>query len=465
MASAEAMRRMPTHQARAIQISPPTGCWSNKALIVLTIEVIGWFSAKARTGPGIEAVGTNAELMNGRKMIGYEKAAAPSTDFADNPAITAIQVSASVNRTRMPATASHASTPGRRAEADEECHKDDDYHGDRVGHQRGQNMPPQHGRAGDRHRVEPLEDAALQVVEQAEGGIGDAAGDRDEQDAGQQVVHIVVGACLDGAAEHVDEQQQEGDRHDRHRDDGVHAACDVSQGTPEHHTRVAEEMGVHRILGAETPGFSRGRKRRISCRVLPACGTREHRSEFTRTICGQLAGDGPAEGVAVTPRAFSEAATWIARGCWGEGLTNQTTAHHRAEGATRAVLAWGAQLAVCARMQAVEALTAVNAPPRESGPQFGPRGSGRYAARTSRLKLVERVALNTLERRIVCRLVLGDRQRALLHEPDGHVGGAELVWRAGVYYLHVTQRHPASPSVTQRRPAPAEHDPPVERWA
>src|SRR6202022_4602055 len=111
MASADAMRRMPTHQARAIQISPPTGCCSNKALIVLTIEVTGWCSAKARTGPGIEAVGTNAELTNGRKMIGYEKAPAPSVDFADSPAITAIQVSASVNRTRMPAAASHASNP------------------------------------------------------------------------------------------------------------------------------------------------------------------------------------------------------------------------------------------------------------------------------------------------------------------------------------------------------------------
>ena len=188
----------------------------------------------------------------------------------------------------------------------------------------------------------------------------------------------------------------------------------------------------------------------------------------------------------MTPRACSEAATWIARGCWGEGLTNQTTAHHRAEGATRAVFAWGAQLAVCARMQAVEALTAVNAPPREIGPQFGPRGSVRYDARTSRLKLVERVALNTLERRIVCRLVLGDRQRALLYDPDWEVGGAELVWRAGVYYLHVThctsptarhplhvtQRHPASPSVTQRHtasPSVAQlrrsTTPPVERWA
>src|SRR5258708_35180880 len=105
MASAKAMRRMPTHQARAIQIAPPTGCCSNRALIVLTIEVTGWVSAKARTGPGIEAGGTNAELTNGRKMSGDAKAAAPSTEFADNPATTAGQGTADVNRRRVPATA------------------------------------------------------------------------------------------------------------------------------------------------------------------------------------------------------------------------------------------------------------------------------------------------------------------------------------------------------------------------
>src|SRR5690348_14387617 len=102
---------MPTHQARAIQIWPPTGCCANKSLIELTIAVTGWFSAKARTGPGIEAVGTNAELMNGRKMSGYAKAAAPSTDFAVRPGMTASHVNARVNRRTIPATASHASAP------------------------------------------------------------------------------------------------------------------------------------------------------------------------------------------------------------------------------------------------------------------------------------------------------------------------------------------------------------------
>src|SRR5689334_12431175 len=127
-------------------------------------------------------------------------------------------------------------------------------------------MAPQHGRASDRHRMEPLENAALQVVEQPEGGVGNAAGDRDEQDAGHQVVHIVVRARLDSAAEHVDEQQHEGDRHDRHRDDGVHAARDVPQGTPEHHIRVAEEMRIHRCSCMSLPTIARKISSNVGCR-------------------------------------------------------------------------------------------------------------------------------------------------------------------------------------------------------
>ena len=51
-------------------MSALTGCCANRSRIASTMEVTGWWSAKARTGPGIESVGTNAELMNGRKMIG-----------------------------------------------------------------------------------------------------------------------------------------------------------------------------------------------------------------------------------------------------------------------------------------------------------------------------------------------------------------------------------------------------------
>jgi hypothetical protein len=48
----------------------PPGLPRTRSRIVLTMDVTGWFSAKARTGPGMVAVATNAELMNGRKISG-----------------------------------------------------------------------------------------------------------------------------------------------------------------------------------------------------------------------------------------------------------------------------------------------------------------------------------------------------------------------------------------------------------
>src|SRR5215467_8697922 len=75
--------------------------------MVSTIAVTGWFSAKALTTGGIDSVGTNAELIKGRKISGYAKAAAPSIDFAVSPGITATQVKASVNNARMPTMVSH----------------------------------------------------------------------------------------------------------------------------------------------------------------------------------------------------------------------------------------------------------------------------------------------------------------------------------------------------------------------
>jgi len=77
----------------------------------LTIEVTGWCSAKARTGAGMVSVGTKAELMKGRRMIGYANAPAPSADFAVRPGITATHVNAKMNRIRMPLTSSQAITP------------------------------------------------------------------------------------------------------------------------------------------------------------------------------------------------------------------------------------------------------------------------------------------------------------------------------------------------------------------
>ncbi len=194
---------------------------------------------------------------------------------------------------------------------------------------------------------------------------------------------------------------------------------------------------------------------------------------LTRTICIKLdVGDQEAV-LHETQRQFNAAATWIAAVCWDERITNTNTAHHRVYGETRSRFGLGAQLAGCARAKAMEAIKAVKTqdaermarwrkeeqrrratgrpgkPPPEAGscPQFGPRGSIRYDARTYRLLSLDRVSLNTMRGRITCRLLPGKRQHDMLVDPAWEIGGADLVWRRGVYYLHVTQhceaaRHP-----------------------
>ena len=77
---------------------------------------------------------------------------------------------------------------------------------------------------------------------------------------------------------------------------------------------------------------------------------------LTRTVCCKLDVAGHDAVLTATQRAFNAAATWIARVCWDEGITNTNTAHHRVYGQTRLAYVLGAQLAVCARAKAVEAI-------------------------------------------------------------------------------------------------------------
>src|SRR5260370_2876527 len=110
---------------------------------------------------------------------------------------------------------------------------------------------------------------------------------------------------------------------------------------------------------------------------------------LTRTVCCKLDVDAQDVVLAATQRAFNAAASWIVQVCWDEGITNTNTAHHRVYGETRLAYGLGAQLAVCARAKAVEAIKAVRAKRRETCPQFGPPGRVRYDARTYRLLSLE----------------------------------------------------------------------------
>ena len=194
---------------------------------------------------------------------------------------------------------------------------------------------------------------------------------------------------------------------------------------------------------------------------------------LTRTICMKLDVTGHEAALAQTQRRFNEAASWIATVCWDEHITNTNTAHYRVYGQTRARFGLGAQLAICARAKVMEATRAVRTqeaekvarwrkanarrqrkgkklvPPPEPAtcPQFGSRSSIRYDARTYRLLPLDRVSLNTMQGRVTCRLLPGLRQHEMLVDPTWKIGGAELVWRNGTYFLHVTQSKDA-PDVT-----------------
>src|SRR5690348_15097408 len=98
---------------------------------------------------------------------------------------------------------------------------------------------------------------------------------------------------------------------------------------------------------------------------------------FTRTVCVKLDVGGHDIALAATQRAFNAATTWVAHVCWDAGITNPTTAHHQVYGETRARFGLGAQLAICARAKAVEAIRSVKARRCEQEalcPRFGPRG-------------------------------------------------------------------------------------------
>src|SRR5450755_1470417 len=158
-----------------------------------------------------------------------------------------------------------------------------------------------------------------------------------------------------------------------------------------------------------------------------------------RTISIKLDIDDQEAALQETQEHFNAAASWVASVCWEEGITNTNTAHHRVYGETRSRFGLGAQLAVCARAKAIEAIKATRAKKSETCPQFGSRGSIRYDARTYRLMSLDRVSLNTLQGRIVCRMILGKRQHDMLTDPEWIIGGADLMWRRGTYYLNVTQ--------------------------
>src|SRR5262249_40979433 len=91
-----------------------------------------------------------------------------------------------------------------------------------------------------------------------------------------------------------------------------------------------------------------------------------------------------------------------------------------------------------------------------TGPRFGPRESICYDARTDRLMRLASVWLNPLQDRVVCRLLLGARQHALLVNHAGESGSGGLSWSGGAASTLCTS---CTVGKRQRRPRQT-----AERW-
>src|SRR5205085_7164116 len=136
---------------------------------------------------------------------------------------------------------------------------------------------------------------------------------------------------------------------------------------------------------------------------------------------------GHADVLSETAEAFNAAATWIARVCWDEEITNSNTAHHRVYGETRRRFGLGAQLAVCARAKAMEACRAERKKDGATCPVFDAQSSVRYDARTYRFVALDGISLHTLHGRVTCRMRPAARQRAMPLEDGWDSGAGELV--------------------------------------
>ena len=110
-----------------------------------------------------------------------------------------------------------------------------------VAHEVGQRAAYQHRRARHRHRAEAIDDAALEVLGQADRRLRRAERDRLHEDARQQEVDVIDSGgqrAPHRAAEDVREQQHEHDRLDRREDEQLRLADEVAQVAARHDARI-----------------------------------------------------------------------------------------------------------------------------------------------------------------------------------------------------------------------------------
>ena len=201
-----------------VPVSSPRTVW--------VTGVNGWYSANWRSPSGIVLVGTNP-LLSKRQQGEEQRGVASSLNAFGGQAKRGGETH---EREREQEQHTGRGQPGeragRRAVSDREGDAEHDGEADDRLDQAADHMTGQHGAAGDRHGAKPVDDALGHIHGDRQRGAQCGRGHGHDQDAGHDIGEVggavamwmraEAGAEL--AAEDVDEQQQEHDRHpDQHQ--------------------------------------------------------------------------------------------------------------------------------------------------------------------------------------------------------------------------------------------------------
>ena len=148
-----------------------------------------------------------------------------------------------------------------------------------ISGQVGEGASGEHGGAGHGQAPEPIDDSALKILGQADGGGHAADQDGLDEYGGNDVVDVVASRDLYGAAEHVAEEQQQQRRLKRADEQQPGGAQDPQQVSLGHAGGVAERPRVESSLQVRDSGWSQADAR--------SCGLSSFRAGRPRCARGR----------------------------------------------------------------------------------------------------------------------------------------------------------------------------------
>src|SRR6266542_4094702 len=227
---------MTAHQATARTALLPMAVPSSRPRSVSMTGVNGWYSANQRRAVGIESAGTNPLPRNGRSSKGMGRLLAASTVLLTRPQAT---------DSRGPLDGA-----GGGPEADQQGDPDDDGQAARrLGHG-AEDVAGQDGGAEDGHGAEAGDDPLGHVHgDRDRRSLGDAGHGHQQDPRGDVREVLGAAACrvaepvAQGAAEDVDEKQQEDDRQAGDHQRQGRVAPHVPEVAAQHGPRIARRVG------------------------------------------------------------------------------------------------------------------------------------------------------------------------------------------------------------------------------